>query len=251
MLLEVIDICKYFGGLKAIDQVSYRVEKGQIKSIIGPNGAGKSTFFNLISGLFKPTSGKVLFHGNDVTGRDIHEMSRLGITKTFQITHIFNNLSVYENIRISAQSKRAHFNFWSNIKKFKSVHDAAIEILEDIGLRESESRLAGELSHGEKRYLEIGMALAARPEILLLDEPTAGMSPPETLDATSFIKRIHKELGLTILLIEHDMSVVMDISDDIMVLNDGRLLAQGSPSEINDNELVQSVYLGARHNADS
>ncbi len=249
MLLEAKNVCKYFGGLKAVDGVNYRLEKGHIQSIIGPNGAGKTTFFNLIAGLFQPTSGTILFRGRDVTGRSIHEMTRLGITKTFQITHIFSNLSVFENVRIAAQSKKAQYNFWGSVPRFKEVNRLALEILENIGLRDSRDRMANDLSHGEKRYLEIGLALATQPELLLLDEPTAGMSPSETEDAKEFIKRIFEDLKLTIILIEHDMSVVMDISHDVMVLSEGRVLAEGSPEEISENALVQAVYLGARRNA--
>ena len=244
MLLEAIKVCKYFGGLKAVDGVDYHIQEGQIKSIIGPNGAGKSTFFNLIAGLFKPTSGQILFKGNDVTGCRIHKMVYLGITKTYQITHIFPNSSVYENVRIAAQSKTAQYNFWGTLPRFKDVNRHALEILENIGLLESKDRPASELSHGEKRYLEIGLALATRPELLLLDEPTAGMSPSETLDAKAFIKRIFDETKIAIMLIEHDMSVVMDISHDIMVLAEGKVLAEGSPEEISANRLVQEVYLG-------
>jgi branched-chain amino acid transport system ATP-binding protein len=249
MLLEAISVCKYFGGLKAVDGVNCRLQKGQIKSIIGPNGAGKTTFFNLIAGLFKPTSGQILFRGRDVTGQSVHQMARLGITKTFQITHVFPNLSVYENVRIAAQPKKTQFNFWGRVPRVKEVNRLALEILENIGLRESQDRLASDLSHGEKRYLEIGLALATQPELLLLDEPTAGMSPSETLDAKRFIKRIFDDLRLTIMLIEHDMSVVMDISHDIMVLSEGNVLAEGTPEEISGNELVQAVYLGAHRDA--
>ena len=251
MLLEAINVCKYFGGLKAVDGVNYRIERGQIKSIIGPNGAGKTTFFNIIAGLFKPTSGQVIFRGHDVTGQSIHQKASLGITKTFQITHVFSNLSVYENVRIAAQSKKTQFNFWSRVSQFKEVSRLALDILENIGLLQSKDRMASDLSHGEKRYLEIGLALATGPELLLLDEPTAGMSPSETLDAKAFIKRIFDDLKLTIILIEHDMSVVMDISHDIMVLHEGRVLAEGTPEEISGNKLVQAVYLGAHRNAQS
>ena len=249
MLLEAVNACKYFGGIKAVDEVSCHLQKGQIKSIIGPNGAGKTTFFNLIAGLFKPTSGKILFHGRDITGRSVHEMARIGVTKTFQITHVFPNLTVCENVRIAAQSKTTQFNFWGKTSQFDGVNRLASDILENIGLRESEDRLASELSHGEKRYLEIGLALATQPEILLLDEPTAGMSPSETLDAKAFIKRIHESLKLTIMLIEHDMSVVMDISHAIMVLHEGKVLAEGTPEEISANRDVQAVYLGSRRDA--
>lgn len=249
MLLKATNMCKHFDGIKAVDGVDFKISRGQIKSIIGPNGAGKTTFFNLVAGLFLPTAGQITYRGRDITRRKIHQRTLLGITKTFQITHIFPDLSVYENVRIAAQSKLTQFNFWGRVPRLKEVDRIAHEILEDIGLQESGGRPAAELSHGEKRYLEIGLALATRPELLLLDEPTAGMSPSETLAATAFIKRIFDNLKLTIMLIEHDMSVVMDISHDITVLCEGKILAEGTPAEISANASVQAVYLGGQRHA--
>jgi branched-chain amino acid transport system ATP-binding protein len=244
MQLETKAVCKYFGGLRAVDQVDFRLSSGQLKSIIGPNGAGKTTFFNLLSGFYIPTRGAIRFEGKDITKKSMDQVSQLGITKTFQITQIFPRLTVFENVRIAAQSRKTAFNFWQRAGRFHDINEKTLQVLEHVMLLDSRDRIASTLSHGEKRYLEIGMALAAEPKVLLLDEPTAGMSPAETGDATKLIRNIADRLNLTIVLVEHDMSVVMEISDDIMVLNEGRVLAEGDPKTISDNEEVQRVYLG-------
>jgi branched-chain amino acid transport system ATP-binding protein len=242
--LETKDLCKYFGGLRAVDQVNFTVEEGQLKSIIGPNGAGKTTLFNLVCGLYEPTSGKISFRGKDITAKKMNQTSQIGITKTFQITHIFPRLTVFENIRISAQSRKTSFNFWKKADLFGDINDKTMKILELLKLDESHDRIASTLSHGERKYLEIGIALATNPKLLLLDEPTAGMSPAETTMAMKLIRNLRDQLNLTILLVEHDMNVVMNISDEVLCLNEGRVLACGSPEEISCNETVQKVYLG-------
>jgi branched-chain amino acid transport system ATP-binding protein len=242
--LETKNLCKYFGGLKAVDQVDFTVEVGQLKSIIGPNGAGKTTLFNLLCGLYEPTSGKIFFQGKDITERKMNQISQIGITKTFQITHIFPRLSVFENVRISAQSRKTSFNFWRKADDFSDINERTLEILRQVQLSDSRDRLASILSHGERKYLEIGIALATDPQLLLLDEPTAGMSPAETVQAMRLIRDLRDRLNLTILLVEHDMNVVMNISDEVLCLNEGRILACGSPQEISCNEVVQRVYLG-------
>jgi branched-chain amino acid transport system ATP-binding protein len=242
--LEAKDLCKYFGGLKAVDRVSFTVEQGQLKSIIGPNGAGKTTLFNLICGFYGVTSGKIVFRGRDITARNMNEISQIGITKTFQITHIFPRLNVFENIRISAQSRKTSFNFWKGTDGFREINEKTAKILDLVRLTEAQDRLASTLSHGERKYLEIGIALATDPKLLLLDEPTAGMSPAETALATNLIRNLRDRLNLTILLVEHDMNVVMNISDEVLCLNEGQVLACGSPEEISCNEAVQRVYLG-------
>lgn len=242
--LETKDLCKYFGGLKAVDQVSFSVEEGQLKSIIGPNGAGKTTLFNLLCGLYEPTAGKIFFQGKDITKKKMNQTSQLGITKTFQITHIFPRLSVFENVRISAQSRKTSFNFWKRADSLGEVNEKTRKILEMVKLPDSQDRAASTLSHGERKYLEIGIALATDPKLLLLDEPTAGMSPAETVLATNLIRNLRDQLNLTILLVEHDMNVVMNISDEVFCLNEGKELACGSPEEISGNEMVQKVYLG-------
>ncbi len=244
--LETKNLCKYFGGLKAVDQVDFAVETGQLKSIIGPNGAGKTTLFNLLSGLYIPTGGKIFFQGKDITNKKMNQISQIGITKTFQITHIFPRLTVFENVRISAQSRKTSFNFWRKADSLEAVNEKTMKILGMVQLADSKDRVASTLSHGEKKYLEIGIALATDPELLLLDEPTAGMSPAETLLATELIRGLRDQLRLTIILVEHDMSVVMKISDEVLCLNDGRVLACGSPDEISCNGEVQRVYLGGK-----
>ena len=242
--LETKDLCKYFGGLKAVDQVSFSVEEGQLKSIIGPNGAGKTTLFNLLCGLYEPTAGKIFFQGKDITKKKMNQTSQLGITKTFQITHIFPRLSVFENVRISAQSRKTSFNFWKRADSLGEVNEKTRKILAMVKLADSHDRAASTLSHGERKYLEIGIALATDPKLLLLDEPTAGMSPAETVLAMNLIRNLRDQLNLTILLVEHDMNVVMNISDEVFCLNEGKELACGSPEEISGNEMVQKVYLG-------
>ena len=242
--LETKDLCKYFGGLKAVDQVSFSVKEGQLKSIIGPNGAGKTTLFNLLCGLYEPTAGKIFFQGKDITEKKMNQTSQLGITKTFQITQIFPRLSVFENVRISAQSRKASFNFWKKADSLEEVNEKTRKILEMVKLADPQDRAASTLSHGERKYLEIGIALATDPKLLLLDEPTAGMSPAETVLAMNLIRNLRDQLNLTILLVEHDMNVVMNISDEVFCLNEGKELACGSPEEISGNEMVQKVYLG-------
>jgi branched-chain amino acid transport system ATP-binding protein len=244
MYLETKNLCKYFGGLKAVDQVDFQVREGQLKSIIGPNGAGKTTFFNLLCGLYPPTSGKIHFLGNDITDKKMNQISQIGITKTFQITHIFPRLSVFENVRISAQSRKTSFNFWKKADDFSEINERTMEILEQVKLSDQKERLASTLSHGDRKYLEIGIALSTDPKLLLLDEPTAGMSPAETVLAMKLIRDLRDRLNLTILLVEHDMNVVMNISDEVVCLNEGQVLACGSPQEISCNEVVQRVYLG-------
>jgi branched-chain amino acid transport system ATP-binding protein len=244
--LETQNLCKYFGGLKAVDQVNFSVEEGQLKSIIGPNGAGKTTLFNLLSGLYEPTDGKIFFQGKDITLKKMNHISQIGITKTFQITHIFPRSTVFENVRISAQSRKTSFNFWRKADSLEDINGKTMKILEMVQLAASYDRVASTLSHGEKKYLEIGIALATDPKLLLLDEPTAGMSPAETILSTELIRGLRDKLSLTIVLVEHDMSVVMKISDEVLCLHEGRVLACGSPNEISGNEEVQRVYLGGR-----
>ena len=244
MLLRTEKISKHFGGLHAVDGVDFTLKQGQLKSIIGPNGAGKTTLFNLIAGVHEATSGKVFFRDRDITRLSLYQTSRLGITKTYQITQIFPGLSVFENVRIAAQSRVSAFNFWRTTHSFSPLNERALDILRQVELLEKRSWLASTLSHGERRYLEIGIALATDPQVLLLDEPTAGMSVAETAMCAGLIKRLNRELDLSIVLVEHDMSVVMGISEEILVLNEGKVLAEGTPQEVSDNREVQRVYLG-------
>jgi len=246
MYLRTEKISKHFEALKAVDQVDFNLKEGQLKSIIGPNGAGKTTLFNLMAGVYPPTSGQVFFKEKDITRLSLHKISQLGITKTYQITHIFPSLTVFENVRIAAQSRQTSFNFWKSTHSLQEVNRRALEILEQVELIEKRDWLASTLSHGERRYLEIGIALATNPEVLLLDEPTAGMSCAETNLCAELILKLNKTLHLSIVLVEHDMSVVMGISDEVLVLNEGKTLAEGTPKEVSDNEEVQRVYLGER-----
>ena len=246
VFLRTEKISKHFEALKAVDQIDFNLKEGQLKSIIGPNGAGKTTLFNLIAGVYPPTSGKAFFKDEEITCLSLHQICQRGITKTYQITHIFPSLTVFENVRIAAQSRQTSFNFWKAAHSLQEVNRKALEIMEQVELNEKRDWLASTLSHGERRYLEIGIALATNPQVLLLDEPTAGMSCAETNLCAELILKLNKALHLSIVLVEHDMSVVMGISDEVLVLNEGRALAEGTPKEVSDNEEVQRVYLGER-----
>jgi branched-chain amino acid transport system ATP-binding protein len=241
-ILETVRLKKSFGGLVAVDGVDFTVQEGDLQSIIGPNGAGKSTFFKLISGEHKPTEGKIVFDGKDITAMPQTAISHLGIAVAYQITNIFPMLTVLENVRVAAQSRQTTFNFWSRALSLNEVLDRTLHILKEIGLAEFKDEIAGNLSHGDQKRLEIGIALATNPKLLLLDEPTAGLAPTETRETIELIKKIAQ--SLTIILVEHKMKVVMEVSDKITVLHYGKLLAQGSPDEIRQNEKVRKVYLG-------
>ena len=240
-LLESRGLSKTFGGLTAVNRVDFQVRAGELRSVIGPNGAGKTTFFNLLTGVLPPSSGRILFKGRDITGLPAHAVSRLGIARSYQVTNIFGDLTVFENVRIAAQSRVTHYRFWGDADSLAAVNARAEEILRHLGLTPKRHARASELSHGEQRYLEIGIALATDPDFLLLDEPTAGMSPDETQRTAAFVRRLAGHV--TIVVVEHDMEVVMGISDRITVLNYGEILAEGSPAEIRENADVRRVYL--------
>jgi ABC-type branched-subunit amino acid transport system ATPase component/ABC-type branched-subunit amino acid transport system permease subunit len=240
-LLESRGLTKTFGGLTAVNGVDFQVRPGELRSVIGPNGAGKTTFFNLLTGVLPPSGGRILFKGQDVTGLPAHRVSRLGIARSYQVTNIFGELTVLENVRIAAQSRVTHYRFWGRAESLRGVTDRAEEILRHLGLGAKRDALARELSHGEQRYLEIGIALATEPDFLLLDEPTAGMSPDETRRTAAFVRRLAGHV--TIVVVEHDMEVVMGISDRITVLNYGEILAEGTPAEIRESADVRRVYL--------
>ena len=244
-VLEVRQVSKRFGSLVAVRDVSLAVEKGALHAIIGPNGAGKTTFFNLISGFFPPTTGTVVFDGQDITTLPAHRRVAAGIGRTFQITEIFPELTVFENVRISAEVA-AGFRLrpWVGRAEKRRVGARVEETLELTGLDAKSARLVGELSHGEQRIAEIAMALALYPRLLLLDEPAAGLGDQETDEITELIRRLHRGRDLTIVLIEHDMRVVFNLADRITVLDRGSLLADGAPHEIASNEAVQAAYLG-------
>ena len=244
IILRTEGIGKTFSGFTALKDVSAAFDKGVITSIIGPNGAGKSTYFNLLSGAFAPTTGRIVFEGRDVTGVAQNRFAHLGIAKSFQITSVFAQLSTHENIRVAAQALVSRFNMWRPRASMGELRERADELLHLVGLWDRRARAAGTLAHGEQRALEIGMALASRPRLLLLDEPTAGMSPEETRGMMDLIVRLARER--TVILVEHKMKLVMGISGRLLVLHHGELLAQGTPDEIRRNDLVKRVYLGQR-----
>ena len=242
VLLRTERLTRAYGSLLAVDRVDVTVRKGELRSIIGPNGAGKTTFFRLISGEAVPSSGRIFFEGHDITGLPQHRVARLGIAKSYQITNIFPHLSILENVRVAAQGYARSFNFWSRADALTHPRERAIVILHEIGLAKKSEMLAAHLSHGEKRHLEVAIALASEPTLLLLDEPTAGMSPEETDETMVLIRRL--AAGRTVVLVEHKMKLVMGISDRITVLHQGQILAEGTPEEIRANTLVQQTYLG-------
>ena len=245
-MLEVKNVAKRFGSLVAVRDVSLSVAKGELRAVIGPNGAGKTTFFNLISGFFAPTAGTIAFDGQDITALPAHRRVALGIARTFQITEIFPELTLFENVRIGAEVADGYrLRPWISRAERARISRQVEETLELAGLGAKSGRLVGELAHGDQRAAEIAMALALRPRLLLLDEPTAGMGDQETYAITQLIRRLHHDGNLTIVLIEHDMRVVFHLADRITVLDQGSFLADGTPEEIARNEAVQAAYLGS------
>jgi branched-chain amino acid transport system ATP-binding protein len=243
-ILEVAGLSKSFGALAALVDVSLAIRPGEVFSVIGPNGAGKSTLFNVISGLHTPSAGRVLFQAEDITGLPPEIVNRRGLAKTFQITNLFPEITVFENVGVAAQSRVPVSGRPASLWRLPDVSEPVMELLEAFGLAGRRDELAENLSHGEQRYLEICLALATRPTLLMLDEPTAGMTPGETRQATDLIKRIARARSLTVLLIEHDMSVVMEISDRIAVLHFGEKIAEGPPEVIRRDPRVVEAYLG-------
>jgi len=245
ILLETQDLRKSFGGLVAVDGVTLQVERGSLHSIIGPNGAGKTTFFNLLTGNHLPTSGTVRFRGQDITNTPLHRRAHLGMGRSFQITNIFPNLTVLENVRLAAQALgKDNFTLFRRADSFKPYIDRTLAVLELVGLRDQALSPANVLPHGGKRKLELAILLAPNPELLLLDEPTAGMASEQVPELIATIDTIRREGGKTIIMVEHNMGVVMGVSDRITVMSQGRVLAEGIPSEIAANKTVQNVYLG-------
>jgi branched-chain amino acid transport system ATP-binding protein len=230
-----------FGGLTALNNVNFEVRKGEICAVIGPNGAGKSTFFNCLTGVLHPTSGRIVFNGEDITGLPSNAISQKGIARSYQITNIMPNTTVLENVRVAAQSRRHSWNMMRHHSNFADINEKAERALNSVGLLSKAQELASNLSHGEQRNLEIGIALATEPTLLCLDEPTAGMSAPETQSTIQLVRRIAEDL--TILIVEHDMEVVMGLAHRITVLHYGEILAEGSPAEIQQNPRVLEVYL--------
>jgi branched-chain amino acid transport system ATP-binding protein len=243
--LQVHKVSKLFGSLVAVNDVSMTVEPGELRAVIGPNGAGKTTFFNLITGFFRPTSGSIIFNGDDITALLPARRVWRGIARTFQITEVFPELTVHENLRIPVEvASGFRLKPWLSRDNDAKVRARVAELLEMGGLADKAGRLVGELAHGDQRSTEIMMAIALNPRLLLLDEPTAGMGEQETFEIIQLIRRLHKDSKLTIVLIEHDMRVVFHLADRIMVLDQGKFLAEGTPQEIAKNEAVQTAYLG-------
>jgi branched-chain amino acid transport system ATP-binding protein len=241
LVLRTEGLTVRFGGLTALNRVDLQVRRDEIRAIIGPNGAGKSTFFNCLTGVLRPSSGRILFDGDDITGLPPNRISRKGIARSYQITNILPNATALENLRIAAQSRRHGWSMLTHHLAHRDIIEKAEAALAAVGLRAKADELAGNLSHGEQRNLEIGIALATEPRLLCLDEPTAGMSAAETHDTMGLVRRIAK--NLTILIVEHDMQVVMELAQRITVLNYGEILAEGTPAEIQQNPRVQEVYL--------
>ena len=230
-----------FGGLAALSQVNFEIGRNEVRAIIGPNGAGKSTFFNCLTGVLRPTGGRILFNGEDITGLPSNAISQKGIARSYQITNILPNATALENVRIAAQSRRHAWNMVAHHSAFADINEKAERALDAVNLLGKAEELAANLSHGEQRNLEIGIALATEPKLLCLDEPTAGMSAAETHDTMQLVRHIAK--NLTILIVEHDMEVVMELCNRITVLHYGAILADGTPGEIQQNPKVQEVYL--------
>jgi branched-chain amino acid transport system ATP-binding protein len=240
-ILRTQELTVRFGGLTALNRVNFAVQPSEIRAIIGPNGAGKSTFFNCLTGVRRPSSGHIFCRGDDITGLSPDRISRKGIARSYQITNILPNATALENVRIAAQSRRHSWSLLTHYRSFRDIIDKAEAVLEAVGLGSKRDELAANLSHGEQRNLEIGIALATEPQLLCLDEPTAGMSATETRDTMELVRRIGRDL--TILIVEHDMQVVMELADRITVLHYGEILAEGTPAEIQNDARVLEVYL--------
>jgi len=244
MILQTKELSRNFGGLKAVSDVSLGVVKNSIHSILGPNGAGKTTLFNLITGSIKPAAGKVSFDGQDVTGWSPDKLAKIGVVRTFQRTSIFNHLSVLENVSLAVRS-RCGLNYKVRVSREdnESVHHEAIGYLQDVGLASRHSVLAKQLAHGNQRALDIAIGLALKPKVILMDEPLAGMARGDRESIASLIQKLRQDMGLTIVIVEHDVGMVLRLSDTITVMQHGRIIAQGAPDDIREDENVKKAYL--------
>lgn len=248
VILKTESLTKKFGGFTAVDDLSLSVREGEIKSIIGPNGAGKTTTFNLLMGALQPTEGKIRFDGVDITAEPIHRRPYLGLSRSYQVSNVYPSFTVFENLQTAyAMFSCNYYDMLSPLAEETKVTDHGNELLAHLGLESERETLASSLSHGDKRHLEIGMALASDPELLLLDEPTAGMGATETASTIELITKLAEDTS--ILLVEHDIELVMKISDSITVLEQGRVIADGKPESIRQNQRVQEAYLGGDLNA--
>jgi len=242
-ILELRGVDKSFGALEVLSGIDLDIEEGKITSVIGPNGAGKTTLFNVVSGRFPASAGTILYKKRDIARMRPHEITLAGLARSFQITNIYQKLTVGENVSLAVQTRnKKRMSLFTRFQEMGDVQERTMGILDRIGLRKWSDLPAGQLSHGDQRHLEIGMTLATGPELLLLDEPTSGMSPGEAAQTMDLIKDLSRDF--TIVLIEHNMDIVMNISDRIVVLNFGRKIAEGSPEEVADNPEVRRVYLG-------
>jgi len=244
-ILKIENLIKSFDGNTVITGVSLSIARGELSAIIGPNGAGKTTFFNLVTGYHIPNSGRIIFEDKSIAGMQPFDIARLGIARAFQITNIFPKLSVLENIIATVIThKKGNLNLVTPTVKLKSVYERAYQILEDVGLADRAHRQSGTLAHGNQKILDIAVALAMEPKLLLLDEPTAGMSPEERWKTVELIQKLWRQLGITMVFIEHDMDIVFEISQKVRVLCYGTMLAEGTPEEISRNDKVIEAYLG-------
>jgi branched-chain amino acid transport system ATP-binding protein len=244
--LRLGNVSRHFGTLKAVDGVSFDMAAGELRAVIGPNGAGKTTFFNLISGLLPPTSGEVVFEGETITRQTIVQRVAKGIVRTFQITEILPDLTVYENIRVGVETaSRLNAKPWISRDERAAVRARVDELIDIVDLNGKSNRVVGEMAHGDQRVVEVAVALAVKPRLLLLDEPTAGMGDHETDHMVGLIRRLHAEQGMSILFIEHDMDIVFGIAQRITVLDQGRVLAEGTPDAISGDARVRAAYLGS------
>jgi branched-chain amino acid transport system ATP-binding protein len=246
-MLQVNGIKKSFGGFTAVNGVDLDVRKGEIVAVIGPNGAGKTTLFNLITGILKPDGGRILFKGEEITGLSAHRICKKGMSRSFQVVTIFSRLTVFENVQIAILSRQGKtFNLFSPSKRL-AIRETS-DILTKVGLADKRDHVSGALSHGDQKVLEIAIALGGNPELLILDEPTAGMSPEETARCIDLIRQLSAQMGLTILFCEHDMELVFAIAHRIMVMVRGATLVQGLPDDVRCNKEVQDAYLGGSEN---